>query len=152
VLKNAFGKSVGWYNVRLVEGRSGVLGINSRPLCLGNTIYLKSSYSDYLASGNQSAALALLVHESTHVWQYQNAGVRYVAEALFAQAFVSNEYSWKKEVDDRKRVHWLEFNREAQASFVEDLYLSKTGAYAALTTETRRVVQEEASQRLTAIA
>lgn len=113
LLQRVFCKSIAYYNVRLIEGRAGLFGLNARPFTLGNTIYLKSR--------NVSTDPGLLVHEVTHVWQYQNHGARYASDAIYAQWFVDNEYSWEAEVN-RGNLLWLDFNREAQASFIEDIF------------------------------
>ena len=112
-LTRVFRKSIAYYNVRLVEGRAGIYGLNPRPFTLGNTIYLKKR--------NVSQEPELLVHECVHVWQYQNLGARYTSDALYAQRFVADAYSWEKEIS-RGNDRWVEFNEEAQASFIQDIY------------------------------
>lgn len=113
LLRRVFRKSVAYYNVRLVEGRAGLYSLNPRPFTLGNTIYLKDR--------NVSQEPELLVHECTHVWQYQNLGARYTSDAIGAQWFVDDAYSWEKEIG-RGNDQWVSFNKEAQASFLEDIY------------------------------
>ena len=90
LLRRVFRNSIAYYNVRLVEGRAGLFGLNPRPFALGNTIYLKDR--------NVSREPDLLVHEITHVWQYQRIGARYTSDALGAQFFVDDAYNWEKEV------------------------------------------------------
>lgn len=113
LLRKVFRGSIALYNVRVIEGFAGLFSINDRPFTLGNTIYLKDH--------NAAAEPELLVHECVHVWQYQNEGSRYVADALGAQAFVENEYSWEQELA-RGDTQWQEFNAEAQAELFEDVY------------------------------
>jgi len=113
MLKRVFRESVALYNVRLIEGFAGIYSVNSRPFTLGNTIYLK----DHVVSAEPE----LLVHEVTHVWQYQNTGSRYASDAIGAQWFVDNAYSWEDEIA-RGNDDWVEFNLEAQAAFLEDIY------------------------------
>jgi len=113
LLKRVFRKSIAYYNVRLIEGRAGLYSLNSRPFTLGNTIYLKDR--------DVSSEPELLVHECTHVWQYQNLGARYSSDAIYAQWFVDDEYSWEVEIG-RGNERWVDFNKEAQASFLEDIY------------------------------
>src|ERR1041384_3964201 len=62
-LNKVFKHSLALYNIRLIEGWSGLFGVNERPFTLGNTIYMKNDTS-----------LDTLVHECTHVWQYQHLG------------------------------------------------------------------------------
>lgn len=113
LLRRVFRRSLSLYNVRLVEGRSGLFGLNERPFTLGNTIYLKH----YLAS-----LPGLLVHECVHVWQYQHHGPRYAIDALSAQALLPDAYDWEAELV-RGKPGWTRFNREAQAELIEDTWL-----------------------------
>lgn len=109
-LSTVYAESVDLSLVRLVPGRAGVFSLNKRPFTLGNTIYLKN------AGGH-----GVLVHECAHVWQYQHLGGRYTFDALWAQLTVKPDaYRWTDELD-RGREHWRDFNREAQAQFLEDL-------------------------------
>lgn len=113
LLRRVFRGSVAFYNVRLVEGRAGIFGITGRAFVLGNTIYLQRR--------DVSRDPGLLVHECTHVWQYQHVGARYASEALWAQAFIEDAYSWEREIQ-RGNDRWICFNREAQAAFLEDVF------------------------------
>ena len=119
MLKNVFRNSVALFNIRIIEGKSGVFDFNDRAFTMGNTIYMKST----------SAAEwdPTLVHETTHVWQYQNLGSSYSSDALGAQLYyehVKNRSAydwWDPAVNDVNTV-WEEWNREAAARFIEDLY------------------------------
>jgi hypothetical protein len=83
---------------------------------LGNTIYF--------FKGNASENFKTLVHECVHVWQYQNLGARYTAEALLAQKLPgSSGYEWEKEVVEKGKNNWLAFDREAQAAFMENVWV-----------------------------
>jgi hypothetical protein len=55
------------------------------------------------------------------VWQYQNLGARYASDAIYAQWFVDDEYSWEKEIS-RGNDEWVEFNKEAQGRFLENIW------------------------------
>lgn len=113
MLRRVFWESVELTNVRLVEGRAGLFGLNDRPFTLGYTIYLKNR--------DVSQEPELLVHECTHVWQYEHVGSSYTSEAVGAQWFVDDAYNWEKEIA-RGKLEWTSFNREAQAKFLEDIY------------------------------
>jgi uncharacterized protein DUF4157 len=117
LLHRIFQGSLGLYNVRVIEGRSGAFGINARPFTLGNTIYMKGT--------NAGTDPQTLVHECTHVWQYQNVGPRYTMDALGAQAVYHDAYDWQAEVT-KGHTHWKELNKEAQAELVEDGWLKGT--------------------------
>lgn len=113
LLKRVFFKTITYYNVRLIEGRAGLFSLNSRPFTLGNTIYLKGR--------NVTIDPGLLVHEATHVWQNQNHGARYASDAIYAQWSLNNAYSWVEEIA-RGVPRWVDFNVEAQAAFLEDVF------------------------------
>jgi hypothetical protein len=111
-LKRIFKTSLNYYVIRIIEGRAGLFGINSRPFTLGNTIYMKT----------KTFPVDLLAHETTHVWQYQQNGNRYTSDALAAQWFIPDAYNWEREINVRNKSNWTEFNAEAQAAFIQDLW------------------------------
>lgn len=112
-LQSVFCGSLALYNIRLIEGRCGLFGINERAFTLGNIVYLKGN--------DTSRQRDLLVHECVHVWQYQHCGPRYAAEALGAQWRLPNAYDWETE-RLRGNLHWQDFNREAQAKLLDDIW------------------------------
>ena len=114
ILRKVFAESVAFYNVRLVEGRSGIYGLFSdRPFTSGNTIYLKDR--------DVSTEPELLVHECLHVWQYQDQGPRYTTDAVWAQWTEDDAYDWKTHSNQGARA-WRLLNKESQAEFMEDLW------------------------------
>ncbi len=115
LLRRVFKESVALENVRLVrsKGGSGLLMAGDRPFTLGNVIYLKDR--------DTNDEPELLVHECTHIWQFQNIGADYAGRAIAAQWFVPQEYSWERELSRGKR-RWIHFNAEAQAQLLEDIY------------------------------
>jgi hypothetical protein len=117
MLRRIFHSSLALYNIRIIEGRSGIFGMSHRAFALGNTIYLKGV--------NPAAAPGVLVHECVHVWQYQNLGSRYAMDALGAQAYYGlgrgGAYDWQAEFA-RGRSRWRDFNREAQAAFMQHVW------------------------------
>jgi hypothetical protein len=65
------------------------------------------------------------VHEMTHIWQYQNAGPIYKAQAIHYELIVdpiggTNQYHWFPAVE--QGVGWPNLGAEAQAQFVEDAF------------------------------
>jgi hypothetical protein len=112
-LDQVFRGSVALYNVRVVDGFSGLFGLNGRPFTLGNTIYMKR----YLRRRGPERYAATLVHECGHVWQNQNVGTRYALQALWAQCTIADRYDWTKELA-RGNARWSDFNREAQAQLL----------------------------------
>lgn len=109
-----FRNSVFLYNVRVVDGFAGLFSTNTRPFTLGNTIYMKDTEASMYRS--------VLVHECVHVWQNQHNGQRYIADALAAQAIYGRDaYNWMAELN-RGKTHWRDFNREAQAELIQDVF------------------------------
>jgi hypothetical protein len=103
----------------------GKLASTGAARTVGNTINFETT--DFVAgtfdltSGGQST----LIHEMTHVWQYQHQGWTYAPEALWAQAKAAATtgsrnaaYDW--ESLDNAGVPWQEWNPEAQAQAVQD--------------------------------
>lgn len=118
LLSRIFTDSVLLDNVRIVEGRCGVFGLSRRPFAMGNTIYFKKM--------DPRVRPDILVHECVHVWQYQNVGARYAAQALMSQAIYGRgAYDWRAELG-RGAASWKEFNKEAQAQLIQDIW-SRSG-------------------------
>ncbi len=113
LLRRVFKKSLNYDVIKIIEGQTGFLRGSNRPMVLGNTIYIKvNRLTD-----------ELLVHECTHIWQYQNKGNRYATDAIYAQLVVPDEYNWEREINVRNKDDWNDFNAEAQAEFFEDLWV-----------------------------
>ena len=121
-LANVFRHSLALYNIRL-KSNNGAGGT----FTLDNTIYTNIP--------NLMVPLDTLVHECVHVWQYQNLGSRYLADALGAQAVYGRDpedpckpgsaYDWLGELDRGKSL-WEDFNLEAQAQLVQEIWLDGT--------------------------
>ena len=113
LLELVFRDSLDRNNIRLIKGLSGsgLYKFTDRPFTMGDIIYMRDTAPAYW---NKT-----LVHECVHVWQYQHTGSRYSADALGAQMILGTDraYQWWKEP-----TPWTEFNAEAQAEFLEDIY------------------------------
>lgn len=115
LLTRVYRNSVTLYNVRIIDGFVGLFSTNSRPFTLGNKIYMKDTP---LLKYNRT-----LVHECCHVWQNQHVGTRYISDAIWAQATLPGQgYSWEDELV-RGHSRWQDFNKEAQANFLEDVFV-----------------------------
>jgi hypothetical protein len=106
-----------WINlIRVEEGFSGVWSLDPRPFTVETTIYLK----DWPAHENLTAAgrRALMVHETTHAWQFIHGGGDYKLESLYYRAKDSHAlYHWEPAVNNDRS--WGSLNPEQQARFVE---------------------------------
>jgi hypothetical protein len=67
--------------------------------------------------------MAWLIHELTHVWQYEIMGLLYIPRALYAQHFTKGKYNYggHKNIINKRLS---EFNLEQQAEIVKDFYLN----------------------------
>ena len=109
-----YGGTRAWINlIRLKEGHAGILSlVSKRAFTNGTTIYFKEKpYSEQL-----------LVHETTHVWQFVNGGGDYRRTSLVAQAHKGNPeaYEWAPDVD--LGFSWGSLNPEQQANFVDTAF------------------------------
>ena len=139
-LRNVFGDSLSLYNVRIIDGRSGIFALSGRAFTLGNTIYMK-----------KETRPSVLIHECVHVWQYQHLGPRYAMDALGAQLkYGMAAYDWQQE-PLRGCADWTEFNLEAQAEHIEDLWKEGATESAALASLRARL-SARLSRRLSAPA
>jgi RHS repeat-associated protein len=145
-----FGDSIDYSQVTLSRDSVATFGHTSRTI--RNTVNLsedeyKKGSSELTDSGKET-----LIHELTHVWQFQHAGMGYMPGSLWAQGgaylrdaykkidaqpfpFVdpvdvllhkasrSGAYDWRSAVKDKKP--WGEWNPEQQAEVVEDYYAAQ---------------------------
>jgi Domain of unknown function (DUF4157) len=118
---SVFGGSIDLAMVRIDE--RAVIGpaFTKRAFTSFHTINAWGKLADYV-----------LVHELTHVWQYENAGAIYMAQAVHAQISRGQgayDYGGPAGLQAaRAKAQGLTgFNREEQAQIVEDFYRIKHG-------------------------
>jgi hypothetical protein len=134
VLTPIFRDSIDYDEVQIVEGNLGILDgkrwkavagtARSAPYTIGYTIYVPSQWLD---KATNRIPLDTLVHEVTHVWQYENGGPDYAPEAVYAQATgntgaysTTPGYDFDNALAAGKR--WAELGPEQQAAFIEYAY------------------------------
>jgi hypothetical protein len=131
--KLIFGDSIDYTKVLVDGGSVGSVGASRT---IGNTVHLTSNLFKAGTSETTTEGKRILVHELTHVWQYQHQGWTYAPKAIWAQLKAAvgdgdrnGAYDWKSLV--AKGVPWDEWNPEAQAEAVEDynkaLHFAKAG-------------------------
>jgi len=92
---------------------------------VGHIIYIPEDKFDRGTFALKPEAMNKLIHEMTHVWQYEHEGWSYAPEALWAQIRAAIiQGSWKKAEKnwrslDRDGVPWNDWDPEAQAGAVE---------------------------------
>ncbi len=119
---SVFGSSINFDLVRIDAGALIGPSWTDRPYTTFHTINGWGGLPDHT-----------LIHELTHVWQYEHAGAIYIAQALHAQITLGStgayDYSGVSGLQAAKAAgqSLMAFNREQQAQIVEDFYLIKTG-------------------------
>lgn len=123
--ESVFGGSINLDMVRIDQGALSVVVVRKlmqysgpRPFTTFHTINGEGGLSD-----------DTLIHELTHVWQYERAGAIYLFQAIHAQQTGGYDYGGVAGLQAAKAAGQgiLSFNREQQAQIVEDFYLIKTG-------------------------
>ncbi len=119
IAKSIFGNALSYERIRVDE--SAHLGPRQGRFCYVSFFTL-NSWGQFSAS--------LLIHELTHVWQYQNLGIRYIPRALAAQQTASGynyggEAALEQAIASGKGLAF--FNLEQQADLVEDYYRLQHG-------------------------
>jgi hypothetical protein len=120
-----FGTSI---NFDLVRIDTGALSVSLIKRLAG---YSQAREFTTLHTINGAGGIAddTLIHELTHVWQYQQSGAIYAFQALHAQSTPEGyDYGGLPALKDAKRAGKgiTSFNREQQAQIVEDFYRIKT--------------------------
>ena len=116
--------AVRWEDVRVGEG--GLLALifkinKDRAFTTWHTINISTA---------ERANRAIMVHELTHVYQYEKVGTLYLGQAIHAQATIGYGYGEAAGLQNRRAAgaHFRDFNREQQAQIAQDYYtLTTTG-------------------------
>lgn len=117
-------KAMRYDDIRIAEG--GILPHifrrnGGRAFCTWHTIHLQRD------GAHTRKDLSLLVHEATHVMQYERMGTLYIGEALYAQRKLGRgAYDYGGEEGLRRAraagTPLRAYNREAQAQMVQDYF------------------------------
>jgi hypothetical protein len=117
--------AIAYRDVRVAAG--GVLTVifhfnGGRAFATWHTIHLPEG---------KRADLSLLVHEATHIYQYEQLGSAYIGEALYAQLQLGREcYDYGGLSGLGAGLSYSDFNREAQAQIAQDFYRRRTAGEA----------------------
>jgi uncharacterized protein DUF4157 len=112
-------KAIRWNQVRVAQG-----GIWWLIFWLNGNRAVTTFHTINLPSGTD---LPTVVHELTHVYQYERAGSIYIGQAIHAQATEGYEYG-DLEAKRKAGKHYRDFNREQQAQIAEDYFKRLTQA------------------------
>lgn len=123
-----FGDTIDWSVVRITV--DSIWSWRSART-IGNTIHLwHSHFEPDGATLTYLAGWPTLIHELTHIWQYQQSGWGYLISSLWAQFKCwrdrSKAYDWESAI--QRGVPWEGWNAEQQAQAVEDYYRSGCSA------------------------
>ena len=118
--REIFGEAIDYGAVRIARG--SLLATFSAP-ALGNRISLQPAHFAGDSLDLNETGKSVLIHELAHVWQYQSAGLGYIASSLGAQvrAWMTTG-SRRGAYDWRKALHlpWPRWNAEQQAQCISD--------------------------------
>jgi hypothetical protein len=110
-----------WDQVRIAEG--GYLHLvfalnDQRALTTFHTINMPT------AGDHGRGNLAIVVHELTHVMQFERTGSWYIGQAIHAQATIGYDYGGVEglRTASAEGRHFASFNREQQAQIAQDYY------------------------------
>ena len=124
LLNSLFGKSLDTNKVRLVLASAVSYGA---PKTVENEIHFpkeKANLEDPKFR-NSKVFLALIAHECTHVWQFQNSGLRYIPDSLFNQGkgvlqHGSRSKAYQYTLDPTGEKPFQKYNSEQQAQLLQD--------------------------------
>jgi len=124
--RDVFADSVDYSKIEIT--RDSMMSTGA-PKTIGNTIHLRSDWGGPIFQPGDTMELTdlgreLLIHEMTHVWQYQHGGLAYIGDSLWAQLKASLGSGSRNGAYDWYAAHsaglpWEKWNPEQQASAVE---------------------------------
>ncbi len=122
LLKSVFGDSIDYSKVKVYSG--GIWSYKSTRT-VGNNIYFEPQY-EFEKNRNLTYIKSILIHEFTHIWQYQNFGWKYAFGSMFDQ-LVSFLFSGERigayqyELKENKKL--TDYGFEQQAQIIQDYWL-----------------------------
>jgi hypothetical protein len=126
--QKVFGSTIAWHLVRVDEAA-----------LLGPSWTDREYTSFHTINGWGAVSLDTLLHELTHVWQYETAGAIYMPQALHAQATAGYNYGGIPGLQAARaaRQRLSTFNREQQAQIVQDFFRIAQGRVPLMSAGTR---------------
>ena len=115
ILEGVFGMSLNLDRIRLTQTN---VAVNGRAYTLGNTIRFPTG---------ATVDLRTLVHESTHVWQYQTKGAGYLSDSVWHQA-TGGQAAYDVTIVAGQSIH--RYHAEQQAMIVERYYANDPAGWA----------------------
>lgn len=115
------GKSLSYHKVRIDED-SWIASVGAwlkGSLGMGVALWHTINFNRKIHPEPGNADMCWLIHELTHVAQYEAVGSRYIGEALHAQMTSGYHYGGMKGLEGK---HLRDFNREQQGDIIRDAY------------------------------
>lgn len=119
IIQSIFLDNIDLEKIRIKDG--GPLTLIYPALTIGNTISF-SKKSHNLEAEKESA---LLLHEITHVWQFQHFGWSYLPQALFEE--ITQKDAYVVHFDEQKTFR--KYDIEEQAEIVAEYFLTQEQTY-----------------------
>ena len=134
-----FGDTIDYGQVRVDEYSliSTISALFSGGGGMGVTLFHTINFNKVITPTAGSQDMGWLIHEMTHVWQYEHVGSQYLGEAIHAQATTGYQYGTSTRYTDDGNGAFLaerrsqgatfaSFNREQQGDITEHYYLRRT--------------------------
>ncbi len=136
---SVFGNTVDYKQVRVDEHSliSTIGAYFKKASGMGVTLFHTINFNKKVNVTAGSADAGWLVHEMTHVWQYEHVGAQYLGEAIHAQATAGYVYGTSESYTDdgngavlaRRRgegATFASFNREQQGDIASHYYMRRS--------------------------
>jgi len=130
--RQVFGNAINYDAVKIHDGSYMPFQPSQSGMTPNNDIYMRDCFQPDYSQGNVDDQ-AFLIHEMTHVWQYQNKILNPVVEAVKLNLKFKFNYSaaYAFQLDEKKEL--TNYNMEQQASIVAEYFQRKAyGADVAL--------------------
>jgi hypothetical protein len=128
--KKVFGSSISYWQVRIDEYSliAWIGSLFSGGGGMGVTTFHTINFNHKIKTAPGNSDMAWLIHELTHVSQYEHVGSQYMGEALHAQATGGYGYGGEAGLLTAFAAgkHLRDFNREQQGDIARDFYLALT--------------------------
>lgn len=120
-----FGDSIDYDAVTISSKKTFLFQPENYAMTVSNTVYMDNRYSEDYTLETNPHLHALLIHELTHVWQYQNKIYNPLVEAAGLALRHKFNYRQAYEFDLVKGKDLMEYGLEQQAEIIEEYFLTK---------------------------
>lgn len=139
--KKVFAGSINYHQVRIDEYSliAAIGAFFQGGGGMGVTLFHTINFNKKINTTSGNNDMAWLIHELTHISQYEHVGSQYIGEAMYAQATTGYNYGGGSSLSGKDLK---DFNREQQGDIIRDYYINVLYGSSVYASEYQRLQQQ----------